>query len=245
MTSYRTPYRLRQSGLTLIEMLIAMMLGLFLLGGLFAILQSNKAAFTGQAQLSQLQDSQRFAMTVIGEATELAGYFPDPTTQLSGTVLPADTVFAAAGQPIAGLSGAGVTGDTFSVRYLTASGDGLLNCNGATNTSGAPLLYENTFSVNAAGQLLCSVNGAAPVPLVSGVQGLTVRYGVKSNVNSAVTTFDTYLPASALTAANWGNVVCLSVTVTFINPLAATAGQPATIPVTRVIAIMNRTGVNS
>ena len=44
---------------------------------------------------------------------------------------------------------------------------------------------------------------------------------------------------------NWGNVICVKVTLTFTNPLAANPGQPATIPFTRVITVMSRAGVNT
>jgi hypothetical protein len=46
--------------------------------------------------------------------------------------------------------------------------------------------------------------------------------------------------------ADWTNVICVKVTLTFTNPLAAAQpGQPATIPFTRVVTVMSRAGANT
>lgn len=235
-----------QHGFGLVELMVAMVLALFLLGGLFSVVQSQRSAYRTQSGLVQLQNSERFALTILGEVGELAGYFPDPSTQLPGTVFPADALFANAGDIVAGVQGAtGGTGDTVAVRFMTAPNDGLLNCSGVGNTGAVAVLYENVFSVNAQNQLVCALNGAAAVPLINGVQSLTVQYGVKTSLSSANSTFDTYKSASQLAAGDWSNVVCIKLTLTFVNPLAGSPGQPATIPVTRVIALMSRTGVNT
>ena len=52
----------RQSGFTLVELLVALLIGLFLLGGLMTLVQDNRRTFAGQNQLSQLQDSERMAI---------------------------------------------------------------------------------------------------------------------------------------------------------------------------------------
>ena len=47
-----------------------------------------------------------------------------------------------------------------------------------------------------------------------------------------------------MTAANWGNVISVNVSLTFTNPLyAAGTAQPQTILISRVIDLMNRIGV--
>jgi type IV pilus assembly protein PilW len=136
-----------------------------------------------------------------------------------------------------------VPGDTVAVRYSTASGDGILNCNGSANTTGAAKVYVNVFSV-VGGQLVCTMNGTQ-YPLVAGVQKLTVVYGVKTNLAVDDNNADTYLRANEMTAANWGNVISVKFTLTFINPLyiAAGQGQPQTLVFERVVDVMGRTGL--
>jgi hypothetical protein len=131
------------------------------------------------------------------------------------------------------------------VRYQSSPTDGLETCTGSTNATAANLLFENVLSVDGGGNLLCAVNGAAAVVLTTGVSRLSVQYGVKRTIGQTTTTFDTYVPASAMAAGDWANVVCIKVTLTFTNPITTQAGQPTTIALTRVIAVMNRAGVNT
>jgi type IV pilus assembly protein PilW len=114
-------------------------------------------------------------------------------------------------------------------------------------------VYINTFSVNAAGQLQCSLNGAAPLPLVTGVASLSVYYGVKRLSPATDYNVDTYLQANAMQATDWSNVSSVRVVVWFVNPLfnaggagvgAAAGGvaQPQYIKYERVIEVMSRAG---
>lgn len=226
-----------QRGLTLIELMVALLLSLFLLGGLYSLFDSNSITYQDNQELTQLVDSERFALTVVSEVTELAGYFPDPTTQSASTEFTADALFPAAAVSVAGTSG-GATGDTLAIRFVTAPKDGLLNCNGVENTGSTDTLYENVFSVNNQNELVCSLNGATPEVLVNNVQSMTVEYGVQTTPDSSTTNFDTYKTAAEMSSQDWVNVACVKVTLNFLNPMAKDPGQPATISVTRVIDVM-------
>jgi len=249
------PSRPRQRGMTLIELVVAMAIAVFLLGGLLTIVGNTRRVFAAQNSMAQFQDNQRLAMTLVGDVIQQAGYFPDPTTNVSTAVLPVIAgTFPTAGQSITGTYAAAAPGDTITVRFATAPGDGVINCTGGTNTTAInPLVYINKFSIDAAGNLVCTLttNGvaAAPVTLVSGIQNqpgiqtLRVLYGVTTNTALNNGAADSYLRADQMTATNWNNIVCVKVTLTFVNPLANQPGQPATILFERVIGVMNRTGV--
>ena len=134
---------MRARGFTLVELLVSLLIGLFLLGGLLTLVQNNKRTFTTQNSLAQLQDGERLAMSVMTDVIQTAGYFPTPQSITAGQALPAATVNGtvwAKAQVVSGVDGAGATGDTVSVRYETNSGDGILSCNGTSNTSGADVL---------------------------------------------------------------------------------------------------------
>jgi type IV pilus assembly protein PilW len=235
--------RARQRGYSLIELSVAILIGLFLLAGLFRIVQQNRRASSGQSQLAQLQDGERLAMTMIAGVIQEAGYFPDPTSNTAQSALPVAAPFTFAGQPVTGNYTAAAPGDSISVRYATATADGVLNCSGLSNVSGANQTYVNTFSVNA-GQLLCTMNGTQ-YTLVSGVQNLSILYGVKTDFTLDNNNVDTYLNASQMSAANWANVISVMVTLSFSNPLyvAGQTGQPQQISFQRVVGVMNRSGV--
>lgn len=256
MTATRRNHRTssRRRGYTLIELLVALTIALFLLGGLLTIVQSTRQAFSTQGAMSQLQDSERLAMTLMGDVIQAAGYFPDPKLRTSAA-LPLEGAFAV-GQAMTGTAGAAAPGDSISVRFMTDSGQPILNCTGGTNTTGAAVTYTNTFSVDAAGNLDCtlSVNGAANAPVVligpqsggiGGVQNLQIWYGV--NTSGADTNVDTFMTAAQVTAANdWDNVTCVKIRLTFFNPLAAQQpGQPNTNYIERVVGVMSRTGVTT
>ena len=66
------------SGLTLIEMMVAVTIGLFIALALSSVFLSLKSAFVSQDQLAQLQDNERLALTILTSSVEMAGYFPDP-----------------------------------------------------------------------------------------------------------------------------------------------------------------------
>jgi type IV pilus assembly protein PilW len=232
-----------QRGFTLLEIMIAMTIGLFLAGALVTVVQTNKTVFLNQNQLEQMQDGERMAMTLMADVIQSAGYFPDPTNNSVGSTLIASGAFANS-QAITGAAG-----DTISVRYMTQNGDGILNCSGLPNTSGANVIYVNTFAVVPgvpSGQLVCTMNGTQ-YTLVNGVTNLTVLYGVKTNVAAAGNNVDEYLTAVQMSAINWQNVISVRISVTFTNPLyvGPNLGQPATITIQRVVDVMNQTGPSS
>jgi type IV pilus assembly protein PilW len=243
-----------QRGFTLLEIMIALTIGLFLLAALLTIVQSNKAVFLNHNQLEQMQDSERMALTLIADVVQSASYFPDPTTNTLASTLVAGGGFLNS-QAITGVSNASAAGDSISVRYMTAGQDGILNCSGTSNQNAAPpvganILYVNQFAVVPgvpSGQLVCTLtagNVVTQYTLVSGVTNLSVLYGVKTNLGAPGNNVDTYLNAGQMTAANWQSVISVLIKLTFTNPLytGAGLGQPQFITVQRVVDLMNQTG---
>jgi type IV pilus assembly protein PilW len=223
--------------------MVALLIGLFLLGALLIIVQTNKRVFVNQNQLAQLQDGERMALTVISDVLQSAGYFPDPTTNTLAMTLTQSLPFAV-GQSVYGVSSGTPAGDQLYVRYMTTGGDGILNCSGQSNPTGGPnTLYVNLFQV-LNGQLVCTMNGTQ-YNLVSGVTNMTIQYGVKANAVAPGNNVDTYMTAAQVNAAGlWDNVIAALVQVTFTNPMyvPGQTGQPPTVSIQRVISVMNQTG---
>lgn len=242
----------RARGFTLVELMVTVAIALFLLGGLVTIVQNVRQANFNQLALSQLQDQQRFAMTVLTDVIQAGGYFPDPTVWQPTTSLPAWGAFPQ-GQAYLGTHAAGRP-DTLGVRYRTALNDGVILCDGSTNTALGPThAYANQFTVvppagNVPGQLFCQLDNNAPVAIVNGVQGLTVFFGVKRNFALADYNVDTYLTADQMLNTDWANISSVRIVLTFTNPLctpACPAGQQPTIQFERVVDVMARTGVHT
>lgn len=243
---------MRQSirGFTLIEVLISMTIALFLLGGLITIVQSTKNAFVTQSQNAQLQDNERLAMTFVAEVIESAGYYPDPIVagNTSSAFFPAITPFTTAGQVFYGTTAVG--SDTVTVRYGAKNNDNVFGCNGKPNTTGGNDTLVSKFSVVVApnpanSQLVCTFSTNAglivTVPLVNGVTNLSVMYGVTRNTGpSTGSCADTYLTTALMQNADWLNVCSIRMTLSFNNP----RGPLNPLPITRLIAAMNKAGVN-
>jgi type IV pilus assembly protein PilW len=230
-----------QRGMTLVEVMIAMAIALFLLLGVTTILSGTRTAAATQRQLAQLQDSERLAMTVMTDVIQAAGYWPQPNLYQSATYMPVAAPFTVAGYGLAGTSTTAGP-DTISVRYATEQSDGAINCVGAQTTSPTPVPFVNAFSIDGVNKYLqCQFNGGAQVALVSGVTNLRIWYGVNTGVATGQQCADTYLRASELTAAQWGSICSVKVELTFSNP--ANAARP--VKFTRVISVMNTAGANT
>jgi type IV pilus assembly protein PilW len=258
MNAYSNPpaaSHLAHRGFTLVELMVALLIALFLMGGMVTMVQAMRSAYGSQTGLSQLQDDQRMAMTFITNVIQSAGYFvfTPATPNTAAAALPALAPFAAAGQSVFGTGSATANPalNTISVRYMTAGGDGITNCAGGTSTVAAT--FMNTLSIDGQGDLICQVTtitaagttGPTPTTLISrttlngnvirGVVGLQIYYGVQTNPANA-TSVDTYLDAPGVSATTgggpyWmnpnslGNVISVKVTLTFVNPLWGQPGQ--------------------
>ena len=243
-----------QRGFTLIELAVALLIGLFLIGGLLTLVQAMKRTNSVQNGMSQLQDSERLAMQLITDVVQTTGYFTDPQHNTAASIFPAAGSFVA-GQALYGTgtaSGTG-TGDTILVRYATDGTDNVIDCSG--NAQPTTTTLTNAFSVDANGNLQCTLTVGTGTPttftLVSGVTNIAILYGVQSNATSGNNSIDAYLTASQVSANGlWPEVYSVEVALTFKNPLYGTGnGQTTqanpTIRFERVIDIMNKAGVNT
>ena len=241
-------------GFTLVELMVAVVIGLFLVGGLLTLVQAMKRNSVSQSGLSQLQENERTAMQLITDVVQSTGYFPNPLINTAASSFPITGAFTFAGQSLVG-TGTGTVltplSNTISVRYLTTGADNVINCYGGTSAAAAT--FVNQFSVDANGNLQCilTTNGvvAAAVPLITGISSMQLYYGVQSNTTSTTKSVDAYLDGATVTADGlWASVKTVKVTLNFVNPLTNASGTlqagqtQATIPFTRVIAVMNKTG---
>jgi type IV pilus assembly protein PilW len=261
---------LAQRGFTMVELMIAITIALFLSLGLLTLVQAMKRTAMVQGGLSQLQDNQRMAMNLISDVIQQAGYFPNPQSNTAAGMFPINAQFPSfAGQSVVG-SGAwndpAQPGNSITIRYATggtvvvppATPDYAIDCTG--NPSNGPTTFTNTFSIQPDAvdpttfDLTCTVLNSAVGPppttvyLVNGVTQMQIKYGVQTNPGVSNGSADTYLDAATMGTSYWNTIVSVKVTLTFVNPLHGTlAGQsmtaPATISITCIIDVMNKTGV--
>jgi len=248
-----------QRGFTLVELMIAVLIGLFLVGGLLTLVQAMKRTNVSQSGLSQLQENERMAMTLITDVIQSTGYFYTPLLNSAAAAFPVTGSFTTAGQALfgSGTYGSAAPGHLITVRYQTFGGDNIINCTG--NPSGVAATFTNTFSIDANGNLQCQLTvkvGAtttvnAAVPLIPGLYNMQIYYGVQSNTSVNTHSVDVYLDGASMTSAYWGAVKSVKVTLTFLNPIygtlqgQTTTNTPQYIYFTRIIPVMSNTGVST
>jgi type IV pilus assembly protein PilW len=246
------------AGFSLIELMIALAIALFLIAGMVLIFQNTRSTYTTEKSLAQLEDNERLAMTMIADVIQSAGYYPNPAQNFAQNALPASPDFPTAQNSQDLLSNIAANtnaeGDTISVRYAADPTDALMNCMGQTDTSGGLISWDNTLSVDPNGFLTCQVwdsadgKTSAPTELVggfatgAGVTSMSFLYGVNTGTASNGSCVDTYMNATQVTAGSyWPDVCSVTVTLKFVNPIDTTKQ----ITFTRVIALMNQAGVNN
>jgi len=250
----------RQRGYSLIEIMIALVIALFLLAGLGSMVSGTRKTSTNQVSMAMLQDQERLAMSMLNDVIQTTGYFDTATywstsaafnTSVTTTGFPTNVTLAA-GQTISGTHNTNLTTpDVIAVRYGSTGTDGVFNCTGVSSAGASTnVFYVNTTA--SANQLMCSPDGtqANAIVLVDNVVNLQAYYGVSTvagacNAAGVTCNVDTYMTANNV-GALWPNVVSVRVTVTFVNPLAkvngvAQAGQPPYVYFTRVISLQGRT----
>jgi type IV pilus assembly protein PilW len=196
----RPAHATRQRGLGLVEVLVAMTVGLVLLGGVGYLFMGSKQLNSTQSDSVRMQESARNAMDMMGRALRQSGY--KLNINLDGLDQPA----------LGGVSGAGAGPDTLIVRHdplwvadTAVPPNPLLgrenNCEGALVTSdnlpnattGLPpvntKLVEYRFSV-VGGKLLCSADPAAAagagVVVADNIEDMRITYGIGSGKEQIV-----------------------------------------------------------
>jgi len=192
-------------GHTLLELSVAMVLGLLITGAAVSLYRSQRQAFTQAAETASMRDAGVAALTLIGQEVQMAGFVPahaspDGMAQPGGAVAGTSALFGCTGgrpvgasdspacEPLAGRS------DGIVVRYVgdavstwpTAAGQATDCLGQGVGAAGeAPLIVNRYYARPSAStgepELYCEGNGRAGVaqPLVEGIERLRVRYWLR------------------------------------------------------------------
>lgn len=210
-------------GHTLLELLIATALGLFVIGGAVLLYRSQREAFLQAADAVSMRDAGATALMLIGQQLQMAGYVP-PDASPPVAVGPA--IFGcSSGRPkddgpepscdaLAGHS------DGLAVRYVgdavstwpSATGQ-VTDCLGqGVGRAGERAVVVNQFYVGHARlaadrELYCEGNGnrGKGQPVVPGVDRLKVRYWMRGASSAA--------EASSIAPSEWADVIAIDVCV--------------------------------
>ncbi|KGY00620.1 prepilin-type cleavage/methylation-like domain protein [Burkholderia pseudomallei A79D] len=207
---------------TLVEVMIAMALGLLILLAAMSLYRVQRAAYSAAVDAARLRDAAQAALALISQQIQMAGFVP--LDAYDARAVPG-LFGCAAGRPV-GADGQAACdplasrSDGLVVRYVgdgvstwpTASGqptDCLGQGVGAADTQ--PLIVNRFYARVSAStgepELYCEGSGRPGIaqPLVEGVERLSLRYRLYGAARWA--------DASALSVDDWANVAAVSVCV--------------------------------
>lgn len=230
-----------QKGFTLIEIMIALLLGAFLIGGILQIFINTRETYRMQDALSRLQENGRFAMDFIGRDLRMVDYRSCP--QRNGPVVDA-------GGNMIGITGAdGVANgalqdspDSFQVRWM----EGNICPLAAANLRTVSYTVGVTAGTNPPITELRRDTGAGAMPLIEGVENVQILYGVDTDADiNGIPNY--YGPAA--TVANMGQVVSVRVSILLYtidanvvnNPLAINFNNEPTLADRRIRRVFTST----
>lgn len=207
---------IHQRGLTLVEMMVAITVGLLLLGGVVQIFFSNSQAYRVQDDMARVQENGRFALDMLAQNIRKAGYKANaPDDDL--LVFASDTGLAApyAQFPVAGsvvggtVAGAPVKANTDAITFrFQQSTDGTLrDCLNQLATTD-PVV--NVFYVDTQNNLRCRSNFGGDLALIEGVENMLITYGIDTDLDLNA---DKYLDEANVAASEWDQVVSVRIAV--------------------------------
>ena len=146
----------RQRGLSLVELMIAMVLGLVIVAAVFNAYASSRRSAQFTAGLQSMQENGRYGVSVLQKGLRLAGYSP------AGELAPIDLATS--------------TDERIVVRLRQG-----WDCNGV-DTAARGGVAENTYAYDAAARrITCTGDSsptAEPMSIVDDVDGFRLLYGV-------------------------------------------------------------------
>lgn len=151
-----------QSGFTLVELMVAAVLGLVLIAGILQLFQGSNQNYTMQSELADIQEKGRFALNILKKHIR-QGAWSDSYHDISYAI-------------DFDKSDDGESSDRVAVTFIASEGD--QDCSGTEISSGKVI---NQFFVED-NQLMCQGNGegSGAVALVDSVINFQVLYGIEN-----------------------------------------------------------------
>jgi len=191
--SYPAPIfkrRVHQHGVSLVELMVAMTIGLILLSAMAYLFIGTRQTSRTQDDLSRLQETGRIALDVVGQMVRHAKYVDYPNTNW-------DLAHPAAADAWLVATDSGTDPDSLTVRFEPISGaDGDTDCTGANRKNLAvphSNLVQASLSINGSNELVCG-NGTTTAVLFGDIENMQITYGIDTTGDSAA---DSYVDAPA------------------------------------------------
>jgi type IV pilus assembly protein PilW len=187
-----------QQGVTLVELMVSMLVGVVLLSGVIAVYIGSKQSYSARGGLSALQENGRIAIKRLQRGVLGAGYPKNggmvPIISDAGKVTAASRITVSADN---------ANGDTLTVSFMPFGTVYTQDCLGQYSPG---RIINNYFVQN--GQLMCRGSGnTVAQPIAEAVDNMQVFYGIDTDTDGFA---NQYLKYDDM-AGNWLNVVSIQV----------------------------------
>lgn len=238
--TYREPIQLsKQRGLSIVELLVALVISMLLLTGVVQVFFSSKQTYASNEAASRLQENGRFALEFVAQSARHAGYVEaaNPTASPPNPIAAAPGPCTnASGGGICSVQGNGTDPDTisFALQPRILEGNTRRDCLGniVGNASNTDLIINQFVIIDPPdlanpdpeappASLGCRswniddgdwITGANPAPLVEGIDALQIQYGISTSGDR--NNVNQYVSADRVTALNaWNDVVAVRIAV--------------------------------
>ncbi|MGB5539040.1 MAG: PilW family protein [Gammaproteobacteria bacterium] len=201
---------MRQKGFTLVEMMVAIVIGLLLIAGTLSVFLSTKQGYRMTSGMSLMQATGRATLDLLTREIMISGFPQEDVIDTFVSALSSD--------------GGGGSSDTFTVHYRTT-----VDClgNAAPVYADGQQYAKNQYFVQG-GNLMCqpraeddSAIGAAAV-VVAGIENLQILYGEDNDPTDGIPNATRYVTAGNV--ADWANLVSakIGIVVNSQNVIATT-----------------------
>ncbi|MGB1579963.1 MAG: PilW family protein [Nevskiales bacterium] len=239
MNSLYTPWH-KSAGLSLVELMVALAISLFMLAALVQIMAGSTQTFRTNDGLSRIQEGGRYAIEIIGRQIRSAGYHSHNVSLGLGIDLDDWPLNGAPAGSLAieGADGADGAPDSLTIRYFVASDCAASNCVPAPVTLNDASVTPDTWiavtlSVDANRSLIADVRdqsnnqihqpaNANGLPLVDGVSDMQLTYGINQDGKLR------YATATTIAAeGSWQDVISVRVNLVMDSVEVVSGSDPS------------------
>lgn len=205
----------KQYGVTLIELMVSMMLGLLLVSGISQLFIQSQKSFSFQRNLSDMTDDGSFLLEILAKGILQAGYSEDGKTDkfTPDSAVLSSAIDFAQDEYIHG------TDNELVYRYKLSSVNELYNfpCTTSLNYVSGDVVTVRLYKANDTDGIpvfYCKVKQTSDTtnnaePLISDVAKLVIKYGIHNKIND--TYYYTDQAGVDATANNWQNVFAVKI----------------------------------
>lgn len=232
--------RHRQQGLSLIELMVGLVIGLILLAGVAQTMLASKEASSSRQNLSVITENARFLFDYMSRDLRMAGrlYDEDAWPEASGTKL----------EPVAYDTGSDLTLRFFAFDssndpiFIVATYSQAADANGANNVMYSRKVYDVDDSTTPWTVDMSSASGVLnPEVLIDRMSGLGFEFGVFDDQGDSDQSNDTYTYVNATGVSGaWDDVVSVRIFVTFEDLGEGLADALPSRAISQTVALRNR-----